>query len=67
MNNSYNQGVKMTETEFSRLLLDAMRYRWLRKEFAAGRETYLAEGLTIEEDLDNYIDRKAINETHKQI
>jgi len=31
----------MTETEFSRLLVDAFRYRWLRKEYAAGRETDL--------------------------
>ena len=57
----------MTETEFSRLLVDAFRYRWLRKEYDAGRETYLAEGLPTEEDLDNYIDRKAINETHEQV
>ena len=57
----------MTETEFSRLLVDAFRYRWLRKEYAAGRETDLAEGLQTEEDLDNYIDRKAINETHEQV
>lgn len=57
----------MTETEFSRLLVDAFRYRWLRKEYAAGRETDLAEGLPTEEDLDNYIDRKAINDTHEQV
>lgn len=35
---------------------DAIRYRWLRAEFEAGRETYLAEGMPSGERLDEYID-----------
>ena len=37
---------------------DAIRYRWLRKEFGAGRETYLAECIPSEEYLDKYIDKQ---------
>ena len=37
---------------------DAIRYRWLRKEFGAGRETYLAECIPSEEYLDKYIDEQ---------
>jgi hypothetical protein len=37
-------------------LKDAQRYQWLRTEFAAGRETYLAEGIPSGEKLDQYID-----------
>jgi len=36
----------------------ANRYRWLRKEFAEGRETYLAEGIPSEDELDRYIDEQ---------
>jgi hypothetical protein len=43
----------------NRWFLDATRYQWLRAEFAAGRETYLAEGIPNGEELDKYIDRKA--------
>jgi hypothetical protein len=43
----------------NRWFLDAARYQWLRAEFAAGRETYLAEGIPNGEELDKYIDRKA--------
>ena len=42
-----------------RIELDAIRYQWLRTEFAAGRETYLAEGIPSGEALDKYIDGKA--------
>jgi len=42
-----------------RIEMDAARYQWLRAEFAAGRETYLAEGIPNGEELDKYIDRKA--------
>jgi hypothetical protein len=34
------------------------RYRWLRKEYAGGRETYLAECIPSENALDEYIDRQ---------
>jgi hypothetical protein len=37
---------------------DAIRYRWLRKEFGAGRETYLAESIPSGEWLDKYIDEQ---------
>ena len=37
---------------------DAIRYRWLRAEFEAGRETYLAEGMPSGERLDEYIDEQ---------
>ena len=42
-----------------RIEMDANRYQWLRAEFAAGRETYLAEGIPSGEALDKYIDGKA--------
>ena len=42
---------------------DGVRYRWLRKEFAAGRETYLAEGMPDGETLDKYIDEQIKKET----
>ena len=41
-----------------RIGLDAERYKWLKAEFAAGRETYLAEGIPSGESLDKYIDGK---------
>ena len=41
-----------------RIEMDANRYQWLRAEFAAGRETYLAEGIPSGESLDKYIDGK---------
>ena len=41
-----------------RIEMDANRYQWLRAEFAAGRETYLAEGMPSGESLDKYIDGK---------
>ena len=41
-----------------RIGMDAERYKWLRAEFAAGRETYLAEGIPSGESLDKYIDGK---------
>ena len=42
----------------NRWFLNANRYQWLRKEFAAGRETYLAEGIPSEDELDKYIDEQ---------
>ena len=41
-------------------LTDAVRYQWLRNEFAHGRETYLAEGIPSGEYLDKYIDEQLI-------
>jgi hypothetical protein len=37
---------------------DAVRYQWLRNEYAHGRETYLAEGIPSGEKLDEYIDEQ---------
>jgi hypothetical protein len=37
---------------------NAARYEWLRKQYACGEETYLAEGITSGKDLDEYIDGK---------
>jgi hypothetical protein len=42
--------------------LESSRYRWLRREFLAGRERDIAEGLNNEQELDDYIDLKMINE-----
>jgi hypothetical protein len=42
----------------NRWFLNANRYQWLRKEFANGRETYLAEGIPSEDKLDRYIDKQ---------
>jgi len=38
--------------------LEALRYRWLRRELVAGRERDISEGLNNEKELDNYIDQK---------
>jgi hypothetical protein len=40
------------------LIDDAVRYQWLRNEYAHGRETYLAEGIPSGEKLDEYIDEQ---------
>ncbi len=40
---------------------DAQRYRWLRREYGLGSETYLAEGIISETQLDEYIDKKLEN------
>jgi hypothetical protein len=42
----------------NRWFLNANRYQWLRKEFGAGRETYLAESIPSGEWLDKYIDEQ---------
>jgi hypothetical protein len=41
--------------------VDALRYRWLRKEYSKGNETYIAESITSEESLDRYIDEQMKN------
>ena len=41
---------------------DAERYRWLRNQYGKGHETYLAESINSEEELDKYIDER-IKET----
>jgi hypothetical protein len=51
--------IKQQQAEIEALKADSARYQWLRAEFAAGRETYLAEGIPNGEELDKYIDRKA--------
>ena len=53
----------LTKKGAREMILDDMiacanRYRWLRKEFAEGRETYLAEGIPSEDELDRYIDEQ---------
>jgi hypothetical protein len=45
-------------THPSNLTDDAVRYQWLRNEYAHGRETYLAEGIPSGEKLDEYIDEQ---------
>jgi hypothetical protein len=35
-----------------------MRYRWLRRELADGRERDISEGLNTTQELDEYIDLK---------
>ena len=35
---------------------NAIRYKWLRKQFAQGEETYIGEWVTDEQELDKYID-----------
>jgi hypothetical protein len=43
-------------------LLESNRYRWLRREFLAGRQRDIAEGLNKEQELDDYIDHKISQE-----
>jgi len=43
-------------------LKDALRYKWLRNEFLAGRERDIAEGLNNEQELDDYIDSRMVND-----
>ena len=45
-----------------RRLLESNRYRWLRREFLAGRQRDIAEGLNNERELDDYIDHKISEE-----
>lgn len=52
------QGMADLELRLSDTSLDAARYRWLRSQYARGQETYLAEGISNEDELDKYIDRK---------
>ena len=40
------------------LFYDSKRYRWLRKQYGMGKETYLAEDIRSEKELDKYIDEK---------
>jgi hypothetical protein len=52
--------VTLTEAvpKYKELTDDAIRYQWLRNEYAHGRETYLAEGIPSGEKLDAYIDEQ---------
>jgi hypothetical protein len=45
-----------------RRLLESNRYRWLRREFLAGRERDISEGLNNEQELDEYIDHRISKE-----
>jgi hypothetical protein len=45
-----------------RRLLESNRYRWLRREFLAGRERDISEGLNNEQELDEYIDHRILKE-----
>ena len=56
--NEIGQGEPLYTHPAKTLTDDAIRYRWLRKEFGAGRETYLAECIPSEEYLDKYIDEQ---------
>jgi hypothetical protein len=42
--------------------LEALRYKWLRREFLAGRERDISEGLNTEKELDDYIDSRILND-----
>jgi hypothetical protein len=42
--------------------LDSLRYKWLRREFLAGRERDISEGLNTEKELDDYIDSRMLND-----
>ena len=44
-------------TQIKELQLDAVRYRWLRQQHATGMGTYLTKEVSIEVNLDAYIDR----------
>lgn len=48
-----------------KLMDDAERYRWLRKEYAEGRETYIAENISSESMLDKHIDGKMAKTSNK--
>jgi len=51
--------ITITETpKHKELTDDAIRYQWLRNEYAHGRETYLAEDIPSGEKLDEYIDEQ---------
>jgi len=50
-----------------RMQQESIRYRWLCLEFIAGRERDIAEGLNTKEELDEYIDRKLVEEFGVQV
>jgi hypothetical protein len=52
------QDVEKIQNRWKELTDDAIRYQWLRNEYAHGRETYLAEGMPSGEKLDEYIDEQ---------
>jgi len=54
----YNDSNKKLENKTENEKKDIERYRWLRKQFAMGLETYIGEFITSEDSLDKYIDRK---------
>ena len=46
------------ELELAQFKKDAQRYRWLRQQFAQGRESYIGEDMSSEEETDKYIDNQ---------
>ncbi len=40
-----------------REMKDSLRYRWLRKQFSEGKETYIGESISSESESDEYIDK----------
>jgi hypothetical protein len=54
-----DRSAEVMEQYWQEAQANATRYEWLKAEFAAGRETYLAEGIPSGEELDKYIDEKA--------
>jgi hypothetical protein len=42
--------------------LEALRYRWLRRELVAGRERDISEGLNTEQELDDYIYKRMFDD-----
>jgi hypothetical protein len=53
---------KALETIRHKEALEALRYKWLRREFLAGRERDISEGLNTEKELDDYIDSRMVND-----
>jgi hypothetical protein len=56
--NNLSQNIGQFVKPAKTLTDDAVRYQWLRNEYAHGRETYLAEGMPSGEKLDEYIDEQ---------
>ena len=55
----HDEGREVVDPEFARELeIDAARYLWLRAQYAAGQETYLAESMMGEDEMDKYIDER---------
>jgi hypothetical protein len=53
---------KALETLRHKQALEALRYRWLRRELVAGRERDISEGLNTEQELDDYIYKRMFDD-----